>query len=130
MNADETTYRRGMIAATIGLVLQVALTVATALVGLWTQSPAIQAATWHMLGGVPIWIVLTLVYSQFGIERRETLAAEKLATQDAASAVLFGDASDELQRARQRLSNLVGYGLPAVGFLVAGYLTLAGCGLL
>ena len=130
MTADQLTYRRGTTAATVGLVLQLALTVATALVGLWTQSPAIQAATWHMLGGVPIWIGLVLIYSQFESERRETLASEKLATQDAASAVLFGNLSDELQRARQRLASLLGYGLPIVSFLVAIYLIAAGIALL
>lgn len=129
VKGDQLTYRRGTTAATVGLVIQLALTVATALVGLWTQSPAIQAATWHMLGGVPIWVVLALIYSQFETERRETLASEKLAAQDAASAVLFGDLSDELQRARQRLANLLAYGLPAVSFIVAAYLIAAGIAL-
>lgn len=127
---DQLTYRRGTTAAIIGLVIQLGLTVATALVGLWTQSPAIQAATWHMLGGLPIWIVLAIIYSQFGTERRETLASERLAAQDAASSVLFGDTSDELQRARQRLANLLGYGLPGVSFLLAAYLIAAGVALL
>lgn len=126
---DPLVYRRGTNAAIAGLVIQVGLTVATALVGLWTQSPAIQAATWHMLGGLPIWIILALVYAQYDAERRESLAAEKLAAQDAASSVLFGDLSDELQRARQRLSSLLGVGLPAVSFLVAVYLIVAGAAL-
>ena len=129
VKGDQLTYRRGTTAATVGLVIQLMLTVATALVGLWTESPAIQAATWHMLGGVPIWVVLALVYSQFETERREALASEKLAAQDAASAVLFGELSDDLQRARQRLANLVRYGLPAVSFLVAAYLIAAGIAL-
>ena len=130
MTDDPLVYRRGASAAIAGLVIQVGLTVATALVGLWTQSPAIQAATWHMLGGLPIWIILVLVYGQEDAEHRESLAAEKLAAQDAASSVLFGDLSDELQRARQRLANLLGVGLPAVSFLVAGYLLVAGAALL
>ena len=129
MTDDQLVYRRGTTAALVGLVIQAGLAVATALVGLWTRSPAIQAATWHMLGGLPIWIVLALVYSQYEAERREALASEKLASQDAASSVLFGDLSDELQRARQRLANLLGYGLPAVSFLVAGYLIVAGLAL-
>lgn len=130
MSNDQLTYRRGTTAAIVGLVIQFGLTVATALVGLWTESPAIQAATWHMLGGLPIWIVLALIYSQYETERRETLASEKLSTQDATSAVLFGDLSDELQRARQRLTNLLGYGLPAVSFMVAAYLVAAGVALM
>lgn len=130
MTDDQNLYRRGTTAALVGLAIQVALAVATALVGLWTQSPAIQAATWHMLIGVPIWIILALIYSQHEVERRETLASEKLATLDAASSVLFGDLSDELQRSRQRLATLLGYGLPLVSFLVAVSLLVAGGALL
>jgi hypothetical protein len=39
---DSLVYRRGTNAAIAGLVIQVGLTVATALVGLWTQIPAAQ----------------------------------------------------------------------------------------
>jgi membrane protease subunit HflK len=127
---NQLLYRRGRTAAVVGLLIQLALTVATAVVGLWTRSPAIQAATWHMLGGLPIWVILSLIYGQYETERRETLASEKLAEQDAASSVLFGELSDDLQRARQRLANLLGYGLSAVSFLVAGYLIVAGAMLL
>jgi membrane protease subunit HflK len=127
---DQLVYRRGTTAAITGLVIQVVLTAGTSLVGLWTQSPAVQAAAWHMLGGLPIWVVLALVYAQYESERREALAAERVASQDAAAAVLFGDLSDELQRSRQRLSNLLLYGLPAVSFAVAGYLIVAGVALL
>lgn len=126
MTRDQSLYRRGTIAALVGLGIQVGLTVAFGVVGVWTESPAIQAATWHMLIGVPIWVILALVYSQHEVERRETLAADRLAAQDAASSVLFGDLSDELQRARQRLANLLGYGLPAVSFLVATALVTGG----
>ncbi len=130
MKRDQLLYRRGTTAALVGLAIQVILSLAFALVGLWTQSPAIQAATWHMLIGVPIWVILALVYSQHEVERRESLAAEQLTSQDAASSVLFGDLSDELLRARQRLANLLGYGLPAVSFLVASALILGGLVLL
>ncbi len=126
MKRDQFLYRRGTTAALVGLAIQVILSLAFALVGLWTQSPAIQAATWHMLIGVPIWVILALVYSQYEVERRESLAAEKLTAQDAASSVLFGDLSDELLRARQRLANLLGYGLATVSFLVASALILGG----
>ena len=126
---DQSVYRRGTVAAIVGLVIQLALTIAIGLLGLWTRSPAIEAATWHFLAGLPIWVVLALVYSQFAAERREALASERLASQDAASSVLFGDLSDELQRSRQRLANLVSYGLPGVSFVVAAYLIAVGGGL-
>lgn len=128
MNAssDHSVFTRGTVAAVVGLVIQLALTVAMGLLGLWTRSPAIEAATWHFLAGIPIWIVLALIYSQFAAERREALSSERLASQDAASSVLFGDLSDELQRVRQRLANILGYGLPGVSFAVAVYLIATG----
>jgi len=130
MNNDELTYRRGTTAALAGLAVQVVLCVATGLIGAWAQSPAIQAATWHIAGGIPIWIILAIIYQQHAVERTETLAAEKLATQDATTAAIFGETSDELQLARNRLDRLYAYGLPAVSFTVALYLIAAGLALL
>ncbi|NCA12104.1 hypothetical protein EBR56_09930, partial [bacterium] len=130
MNRDELTYSRATTAALAGLAVQIVLCVATGLIGAWAQSPAIQAATWHIAGGIPIWIILAIIYQQHRVERTESLAAEKLATQDATSAAIFGETSDELQLARNRLDRLYAYGLPAVSFAVAIYLVAAGAAML
>jgi regulator of protease activity HflC (stomatin/prohibitin superfamily) len=130
MNRDELTYSRATTAALAGLAVQIVLCVATGLIGAWAQSPAIQAATWHIAGGIPIWIILAIIYQQHRVERTESLAAEKLATQDATSAAIFGESSDELQLARNRLDRLYAYGLPAVSFAVAIYLIAAGAAML
>ena len=130
MNRDELTYSRATTAALAGLAVQIVLCVATGLIGAWAQSPAIQAATWHIAGGIPIWIILAIIYQQHSVERTETLAAEKLATQDATTAAIFGETSDELQLARNRLDRLYAYGLPAVSFAVAIYLIGAGAAML
>jgi len=130
MNRDELTFSKASTAALAGLSVQVALCVAAGLVGAWAQSPAIQAATWHIAGGIPIWIILAILYQQHRVERTESLAAEKLATQDATTAAIFGESSDELQLARNRLDRLYAYGLPAVSFAVAIYLIAAGAAML
>lgn len=127
---DLADYRQGRTAAIVGLVVQFVLLVAMAAAAAWSRSEALVAATWHLLGGLPIWVMLAILYGQREIEQRESLAAEKLAAGEAASATLFGEQSDELQRARQRLANLVGYGLPAVSLLVGGYLVAMGSVLL
>ena len=126
MNSDETTYGKATTAALAGLAVQVGLCIGTGIVGAWAESPAILAATWHIAGGIPIWIILAIIYQQHRLERTEALAAEKLATQDAASAALFGDVSDELQLVRSRLDRLYNLGLPVVSFGVAIYLIAAG----
>ena len=76
MNRDELTYSRATTAALAGLAVQIVLCVATGLIGAWAQSPAIQAATWHIAGGIPIWIILAIIYQQHRVERTESLAAE------------------------------------------------------
>jgi membrane protease subunit HflK len=121
---------KGKVVAFVGLAIQTILVIAMATLAAWTGSGSLTAATWHMLGGIPIWIILILVFGQQEIERREALAAEKLATGETAVAVLFGELSDELQRARQRLSMLVAYGLPSASMLVGGYLVGMGAILL
>lgn len=123
---NQETLRRGQSLAAGGLVIQVVLLVATAAAAVWTANAAFSAAAWHMLGGLPIWILLVIYFGQREVEARETLASERIAGGDAASALLFGELSDELQRARQRVTNLVAYGLPAVSIFIGGSLLFGG----
>lgn len=125
---DREAYRQGRVTALVGLAIQLLLVAAMALAAAWTGSDALVAASWHMLGGVPIWAILAVVYGQREAEHREMLAAEKVSA--GGSAALFGEQADELQRSRQRLANVVGYGLPAVSILVGLFLVGVGGGLL
>jgi regulator of protease activity HflC (stomatin/prohibitin superfamily) len=127
---DALVYRRALTAAFSGLVIQIALLVATGLTALWGDSQALYAAAWHMLGGLPIWIVLALVYQQHESERAQRLAAEKLGEGGQSTAAIFGNLSDDLDAARGRLDRLYRYGLPLVSGLVAVHLLAAGCTLL
>jgi hypothetical protein len=125
-SGDPLVYRRATTAACVGLGIQVALLVATGLAALWADSQAIYAATWHMLGGLPIWIILALLYHQHERERVQRLAAAKLASEPHATAAIFADLTDDLDAARTRLARLYRYGLPLVSLLVAVYLLAAG----
>lgn len=128
-SSDPLVYRRATTAACVGLGIQLVLLVATGLAALWADSQAIYAATWHMLGGLPIWIILALLYHQHERERAQRLAAEKLAAEPHATAAIFADLTDDLDAARTRLERLYRYGLQIVSLLVAVYLLAAGCGL-
>lgn len=129
-SADPLVHRRGLTAAVAGLAIQGALAVAAGAAALWSDSPAASAAAWHMLGGLPIWILLALVYHQHETERAQRLAAEQLAAGPSATAAIFGELGDDLDAARLRLDRLYRYGLPVVSLLVAGYLVAAGGSLL
>jgi regulator of protease activity HflC (stomatin/prohibitin superfamily)/divalent metal cation (Fe/Co/Zn/Cd) transporter len=124
--SDALVYRRAFTAALVGLLIQVILILAMGLAALWSNGQALYAASWHMLGGVPIWIVLALLYQQHEAERKQRLAAEKLDRDNAASAAIFADLTDDLDAARLRLDRLYRYGLPTVSLLVAVFLVSAG----
>ena len=123
---DAMVFRRAVTAASAGFLIQLALLVATGLTALWGDSQALYAAAWHMLGGLPIWIILVLIYQQHESERVQRLAAEKLADGGRDSAAIFGNLSDDLDAARGRLERLYRYGLPIVSGIVAVYLIAAG----
>lgn len=122
---DALVYRRARTAAVSGLVIQSALVVAGGLLSLWADSQAFYAATWHMVGGVSIWIVLALIYQQHEAERAQRLAAEQL-SQTSKAAAIFGNLSDDLDAATARLERLYRYGLPIVSAIVAIYLVVTG----
>ncbi len=128
--SNSLVYRRAFTAAITGLCIQLLLSVAVGLTGLWGDSPALYAAAWHMLGGLPIWIVLALLYQQHESERAQRLAAEKLADSNQDAAAIFGNLSDDLDAARLRLDKLYRYGLPVVSGIVATYLLATGASLL
>ena len=71
-------YRRGRSAAVVGLLVQLLLAVATGAAAAWSRSDALVAATWHMLGGLPIWAVLAMLYGQREAERREEVSAVRV----------------------------------------------------
>lgn len=127
---DTLVFRRATTASLAGLVIQLGLLLAAGLTALWGDSQALYAAAWHMLGGLPIWIVLALVYQQHEGERLQRLAAEKLSRSSQSAAAIFGSLSDDVDAARIRLERLYSYGLPVISGIVALYLLTAGCALL
>lgn len=126
MSQDQQTYKRAALAALIGLIVQTGLAIFVAMVGLYAESIAINAASWYLFGGLPIWLILLIIFYQHGLERLEALEAEQLARTDARSAAIFDETGQQLQLARQRLEKLYKFGLPIVSVLVAAYLLIAG----
>lgn len=130
MALDQQSYRRSANAAFLGLLVQVLLAGAMALAGSAARSPALYAAALHLLGGLPIWIVLLLLYHQHRLERIEALETEQLARANAQTGALFEEHADDLQIARRRLNALYKWGMAIVALLVSVYLLVVGALLL
>ncbi len=126
MSQNEQTYSRAITAALIGLATQAVLAIAVGLLSLYTQSPALNVATWYILGGLPIWVVIWALFNQHRLERQEALEAEALAADDARAAALFNEAGQQLAIARRGLERIYKYGLNIVSLLVGVYLTTLG----
>ena len=129
MQQDQQTYSRATTAALLGLGTQLLLGVVMAGLGLYTQSGALNAAAWHLFGGLPIWIALWMLYHQHRLERQEALETEQLTREDARAAALFDEAGHNLASARKRLQGFYKWGLNAVSIFVAIYLIAAGLAL-
>ena len=126
MAQDQITFGRATTAAVIGLVIQTVLTIGTGLVSIWAESPSIQVVTWHMLAGLPIWIILAIIFHQHKIERAEALETEQLSKRDREAAAMFDERADDLDLARRRLDRLYSWGLNVISALVAVYLVAMG----
>ncbi len=126
MSHDQETYRRSAGAALIGLAIQTLLWILTGLTGLYAGSTAIHTIAWYYLGGLPIWIILWVVYNQHRLERVEALETEQLAAEDAQAAALFDEAGQQLNLAQKRLDNLYKYWLNIVSLAVSLYLLVVG----
>ena len=122
MALDQQSYARARNAALGGLVIQAGLFLATLVTAYYTASPLLFAMTWHVLAGVPVWIILWMIFNQHRLERIEALEAEQLSRADAATATIFTENADDLQLARRRLDNLYKWGVPAVSLLIAVFL--------
>lgn len=126
MALDQQSYARARNAALGGLVIQAGLFLATLVVAYYTGSPLFFAMTWHVLAGVPVWIILWMIFNQHRLERIESLEAEQLSRADAATATIFTENADDLQLARRRLDNLYKWGVPIVSLLIATFLVSIG----
>ncbi|MCC7407862.1 MAG: hypothetical protein IT442_07310 [Phycisphaeraceae bacterium] len=123
---DQQTYQRGLASSLLGLGVQLGLLITSVLMGLWSQSPAVHVLTWLLLGGLPVWVILVLIYQQHRLERAESLELEQLAAGKGESAAIFQEADDELGMARRRLDRLYSWGLSGVSVVVGVYLTAIG----
>ena len=126
MSQDQQTYSRASTAALLGLAAHLVITVIVAILGVYAQSMALTAATWYMVGGLPIWLAIWVLYNQHRLERIEALEAQQLADSDARSAALFDEAGNQLAQSRRRLETLYKWGLPTVSWVVAVYLIALG----
>ncbi len=126
MAQDQQMFRRAANAAIVGLVVQLIFTVVMGILAVYTGGFAFNVAAWAFIGGLPIWIILILVYHQHRVERIEALEAEQLARADATTAAIFDEHGVDLQVSRRRLNFLYKWGLGGVSLFEGVFLLATG----
>ncbi|MCZ7645414.1 MAG: hypothetical protein M5U26_09040 [Planctomycetota bacterium] len=121
----QQTYQRAIVGALLGLGVQTLSALVLLAVAFSGDPAAMLPAVWYAFAGIPVWLVLVLLYHQHRLEREEALESERLARQ-APESRLFGEAGDALSLSRRRLQKMYGLVLPLTGVLVGAYLMAGG----
>lgn len=124
MAVTEKTFRRAELVSLVGLLLQVIGLVLVLLLGVANQAPSVRVESWHWLGGVPIWILLLVVFHQKRLEALEHLELGELRRQreQAGQTALFEVEAEDMLVASRRLKTILRYVMPTVTVLLAAYL--------
>lgn len=113
--------RRAQNIAAFGVLLQTAAFGILMGVAIWSQSSAVEAVSRFVGCGIPIWIVLWLVFKQVRRVRVEQLETEELrrAREGGASGAIFDAGDESLLIEQNRLRWMVRWLLPTCTILVA-----------
>ncbi|GMV25028.1 MAG: hypothetical protein AMXMBFR58_10590 [Phycisphaerae bacterium] len=123
MKADYLTYRKATSVSVLGLILQIAQTLALVIYGVLNRDLATLSGAIIVGFGVPVWLGLAIVFDQHRRERIEALEAEALAQAPGSSSSVF-EGGDEFRAAGRRLAGLYKFFLPGLSLLVgAGLVT-------
>jgi len=122
--------RRGQVVCVAGLLIQTVLFGVVLLAGLWGKfaSVAVSSAAIHLAGGIPIWVILLVVFVLRKKSKLEDLETEQLrGVQKSGLATNIFDVGDEsMLLQRRRLNWTFKFLLPAFTVGIAGYHLLLG----
>lgn len=119
MRINHETYRRAATAAIFASIFHLVLTLVVFLLGYSLKDDATRIAAYSMVCGLPVWIILVLLFHQHRLERLEALEHEQLRSRaDAAGSIFEFDERDTAMHAA-RLRWMHGLLVPAVSLAIA-----------
>ncbi len=125
MRADYLSYARGTSRSLLGLAIQSALGLTLLVYAILAGDRAALTASIFVLAGIPVWLLLGILYDQHRRERIETIEAESFAASDAASSSVF-EQNEDVRVAAKRLRSLYRFVVPGVSLAVGAVLVTLG----
>ncbi len=121
--AETTTLsdRRAQHVAALGFLLQLASYATLLGISIWAESPAIQTASRFMFAGIPIWIILFLVFKQVRRVRAEQMESVELvhARESGTTTAIFDVEDEAILLEQNRLRWMIRWMLPSTTIIVA-----------
>jgi regulator of protease activity HflC (stomatin/prohibitin superfamily) len=124
--ADYLSYRKARNVSALGLVLQLIMAVGLAIYGGLAGNHFGMSGAFFVACGVPVWLLLILVFDQHTRERIEAIEAEQLEQSGTIGASVFQESASDLRVAAKRLAFVQRVVVPIWTLAVAGL--LAGLG--
>lgn len=118
MKEDHLAYKRATSVSLIGLALQVVVAGVLLVYARMGSDPAAMSGFLVVLLGVPIWLVLALVFHQHRRERLEALEAEAYRQSSAAQSSVFEEVGADQQVQAGKLAWMHKWFLPGVSIVV------------
>ena len=97
-----TEQRRGKKLALTGLVFQVVFGVAMLFIWQWTAADSAFAAMWFLLGGVPLWLMVMLLFYCRQLAAREAREIDEISARGGERGAIFEQAGSLAQRPAAR----------------------------
>lgn len=126
MKADFQSYAQAASRCLLGLLIQLAMGLALLIYSIYARDLAARTASAFVLIGVPVWLLLLIVFDQHRRERIEALEAESMAASDAAASSVFEEGGEDLRVGARRLEMMHRYLLPAASLVIGGVLIAIG----
>ncbi len=126
MRIDHTTYRFATKISIWGFILQSVASLTILIFGMSVHDDVTQAVSYYMLLGLPVWVVLGVVFHQHYLERLESMEASRIESEVTRSGSIFDVGDEGLNVAASRLRWMHHYLIPIVSLLVAGGMITVG----
>jgi len=117
--------KRGRNVALAGAVLQLLAAGAAVAIWQWTGSAACMSSAWLLAAGVPVWLMVALLFYTRQLEAREAAELEELAS-GRSGTVFEGEQADEVRPAAQRRAWMDRWVVPGFTVLWAGVHAVTG----
>ena len=126
MRIDDIAYQRATRVAAFGLFLQFVIGLALLVFGILAPDTTFVFAAYYVMGGIPLWLALVIVFNQHKLERIESLEADQLQSQRlSGTGSAFDSESEEFNVSARRLRLMHKWMMPLVTWFIIIGLVLA-----